>query len=91
MNKLFYLALAPGPAFGQVTVNLVSSPAAGGTVSVAQAAAGMTLGNGTLPCVGLGGGDCYGVPANAVVVQPVSFIEPGTTPTWYAVYQIATG
>jgi len=86
MHKLLYFTFALMSAFGQVTVDVAARPAAN-TANVALAAVGMTLGDGILPCVGLGGIDCYGVPPNNVVVQPVSFITPNTTPIWYAVYQ----
>jgi len=31
--------------------------------------------------------NCYGIPNGAVALQPNMILEPGTTPSWYAVFQ----
>lgn len=79
--RLITLAVALGLAC-QFCVGAAS------TAQVVQAFAGISQGNGTLPCVNPGGPNgCYGVPNGAVAVQPYHFIPPNQQEYYYAAFQ----
>jgi hypothetical protein len=63
---------------------------AGNPVPIVQAFAGISAGNGTLPCANPGGANgCYGIPDGSVVVMPNQILSENAAGVYYAVFETA--
>jgi hypothetical protein len=83
MRSILLIGIALVAAIGRAPTAEAQS-----TAQIVQAFAGISQGNGTLPCANPAGANgCYGVPNGAVVVQPYHFIPPNQQEYYYAVFQ----
>lgn len=82
------LALIVSVTTAVFTCQLQAGSESGTVAEVVQAFAGISQGNGTLPCANPGGANgCYGVPNGSVALQPYHFIPPNQREFYYAVFQ----